>query len=784
MAEGKPCLQGPGANGSCQVTTVCQPHLEGERWECRRSTIGGGPCETGPLPDGQCCLTLERCVPKPSLRTVRRRIVVWATALCVGLIALILGSQNAREFLMPGPLSSQHASLNDCQTCHAGVETKDLGWLHSFAAAVKPEDNAKLCIGCHNVGAAPFSPHTNPVDQLRQLTAQYNAGATGRPVNMVSWLHRIALPASNMDGAPGQSKIFCATCHEEHQGTAHNLKTMSNDRCQTCHTSKFGSFAASHPEFSSYPFDRRTRIIFNHKSHHEKHFPKTKEESNADQFVPSNCADCHRPGAAQIYMEIRPYASMCSSCHNGDILGTTRASGPKGIDFLAVPGLDVATLAERGIDIGEWPEDSEAELTGFLKALIAIEPKGAQIITGVSQLDLQDLSEASDEQLGSVKALAWVFKKLMGRLESTPLSQAMTKLPDNADGSKINQLQMALFTGLMPRDVVMMGNKNWFPDLKDDLEQFAKGNPTKGFAALQDTNSATTQPPPTETKQREKKPAGGEGSILPKSDDAILGGQVSNLEGADILGEKDGKSDETDILSEKDSNSEGSDILGGQDGSLEGADALAQDDALTAAGETSQPDGKDGGKPAQQFDPESWAEFGGWYRQDFTIRYRPYGHSDRILQTWLDYSGQAFGTGQESLLAPVFDQLADRNAVGRCAKCHSIDTEGASKQVRWHAFSSRDTKTRFTAFSHAPHIGTSGNQRCALCHKLHTSDAADYLKTYKDGDPGKFVSNFTPMDKAVCSTCHTQQTAGETCTQCHNYHASGFNLQMVKSKMP
>ena len=30
-------------------------------------------------------------------------------------------------------------------------------------------------------------------------------------------------------------------------------------------------------------------------------------------------------------------------------------------------------------------------------------------------------------------------------------------------------------------------------------------------------------------------------------------------------------------------------------------------------------------------DPESWAEYGGWYRQDYAIFYRPAGHKDKFI---------------------------------------------------------------------------------------------------------------------------------------------------------
>ncbi len=230
LAEGNPCSQGPDADGCCRVTTVCQPQLEGQRWQCRRSPLDGGPCESGPLPDGQCCQKLEQCVPKPSLRTLRKRAALWASAVSVGLIALMLASGNASRFLMPGPLSSPHASQSDCRTCHADVRPDGLAWLHAFVASVEAKDNAELCIRCHDVGTTPFTPHTHPVDQLKDLTDRYTVANNVHPVKTDSWLHRIAVPAASMDAGQGETSIFCATCHEEHQGTLHDQTIVSNDR--------------------------------------------------------------------------------------------------------------------------------------------------------------------------------------------------------------------------------------------------------------------------------------------------------------------------------------------------------------------------------------------------------------------------------------------------------------------------------------------------------------------------------------------------------------------------
>ena len=530
-------------------------------------------------------------------------------------------------------------------------------------------------------------------------------------------------------------------------------------------------------------------------------------------------------------MENKGYEPMCSSCHEGDILGTTRASGPKGIDFLAVPGLDIATLNERGIDIGQWPEDSEAEMTVFLKAILATEPKGAGIVRNVADLDLLDLSEAGEADLANVKALAWSVKTLLRRLETVQLSKAIKQLPKNADGSDIDHEQLARLSGFMSHDVIMSGNKEWFSQLSDDLRQFGKGESTASFALLNaeqdaepndDASQAPSTPDPVpdpaignagsddglelevdgadsleDSLESLDADLEGEADLEIATDDALdtsneldegPGLLEEDNSGDALAGEQDGEPEsgleETDALAAE----SGEDILGSDDSdSLELGEA-ADDDGLggdtdssleTDTAETAD----EAEETAEPFDPETWAEFGGWYRQDFTIRYRPSGHSDRFLRTWVDFSSHALGKEQKALLTPLFERLIAKGAQGRCGKCHSVDDEDGYKLVKWRGFNTGRVKNRFTTFSHEPHLNASGSKGCLLCHELGT-DKANYLKTYEGGAVDVFVPNFKPLDKATCSSCHTSKSAGESCTLCHDYHATELGETRIITKLP
>jgi tetratricopeptide (TPR) repeat protein len=778
LADGNPCEQGPRLDGQCCVTTACRPRLENDRWQCRRAESAGGPCATGPFPDGRCAIPLEPCVPRRSLRSKRWRAVTAAMALMVGLIGLFMGGEEGRHFMMPGKLSSHHAGLTDCSSCHSGAQSGQVDLLHRLVTTVEPRQNSNLCLTCHVMGAEPFAPHTHAVEDLERLTEKLRvASKDWQPESLTQ---RIAFPAT-VKSQGARVEIQCATCHKEHQGVFANLKTVSNQRCQTCHVSRFGSFADSHPQFVRFPYQRRPRIAFDHQSHMAKYFPDAMKAAIAGQVAPDNCADCHRVGVRQRYMEVKSFTMMCSGCHSGDLTGATQVSGPKGIDVLAVPGLDVATLGERGVDIGTWPERSEAALTPFMKLLLNSDADG--VVSGVAGLDLLDLRKADDQALERVGRLAWAVKRLLNRLETTNPTSAKL-LTDGILGAHLDPVEMAALTGGMSHDVVVAGNREWFPRLQEELLLHDQGKSTRDFATSAKPSAVAPKSPVASSGN----PANA-GPKPPGED--ILGGNASGGKD-DILGSGDnpasGKKD--DILAKDDKKDilgapKQDDILSSKKDDILGNDKpAAADDILSGAEDKSANldlAGKDSGaevkksaesKSAEKsalFDPEVWAQTGGWYRQDFTIRYRPTGHADQFLRTWLDFAGSGYGSDLHDLFAPIFDTLSPKDAVGRCSKCHSIDDQAGAKLVNWLPFDPNALKNRFTNYSHKPHVELIGTNTCVKCHELEPVKS-EFMATYERGDPADYTPNFKPLDKAVCSSCHSQQTAWENCTLCHGYH--------------
>jgi hypothetical protein len=182
-------------------------------------------------------------------------------------------------------------------------------------------------------------------------------------------------------------------------------------------------------------------------------------------------------------------------------------------------------------------------------------------------------------------------------------------------------------------------------------------------------------------------------------------------------------------------------------------------------------------------DPESWAEYGGWYRQDFAIYYRPTGHKDKLIYSWLYLTGPLAPKGDRSPAASVFNALTSKDAQGSCTKCHSIDDIAGKGRVVNFSPPSADSKDgRFTHFIHEPHLSIVDNRGCLTCHSLEKG--RPYLKSFEHGNPQSFASNFSAVKKDQCQSCHTRSMARQDCLTCHKYHVHGTVTPVMETKNP
>jgi hypothetical protein len=754
----------------------------------------------------------ERQVAPGSRRDRLGVLLALATVVCLDAAFFLSKDTQFLQFLMPGPLASAHGSIENCSACHTKSGSGKLSWIHGLVAG-DPLADSKACLTCHKMPDTAFNAHGASADVLKQSTERLTKLAAGTPVPPSARAQSIAFPTDDKV-AHG---LYCATCHQEHQGANFKLNKISNEQCRSCHVVKFDSFDGHHPEFENYPFKRRTRIIYDHAGHFGKHFPEVAKKDPARR-IPATCSTCHNSGQDKRVMAVAPFEQTCTACHLDQIIGKERASGPKGIAFLTLPGLDLQTLKKKKASIGEWPDASEAGLTPFMKVMISRDERGRALIKTVDSLNLQDLSGASDDQIKAVTNLVWEIKGLFYALIKGKASDVLADL-DIGGSAKLGANLVADLTASIPRDVVISAHQQWLPNLGTEMaattefrlaadsEPASRAKPGRPARANQQTltrsvpgavaaKAAAAQPqgaaqktdtakakPGNKTPSADEQP---QAKAADQTDDLLnateeeLRGIAAPIKGAEKAAQPERPARKADTAKAKPDSAVSADAASKADANAP-ADAPAASDAAVAKPQTT-------AAPVisieSDVDPENWAEYGGWYRQDYAIFYRPAGHRDRFIYSWLWLTGPQAPKGDRSPAAAVFDLLTDKDAQGSCTKCHSVDDirGGKGRLANFSPPSVKSKQGRFTNFIHEPHFGVLGNRGCLTCHNLEKD--RPYLKSYEQGNPQNFVSNFGAVKKDICQTCHTSSMARQDCLLCHKYHVNGAITPIINTKIP
>jgi hypothetical protein len=270
--------------------------------------------------------------------------VLLALVTVVGAVSAFFLAKDTR-FLMPGPLTSAHSAIENCSACHTKSGSGRLTWLHGLVAG-DPVADSQACLTCHKMPDTAFNAHSASAAVLDESTTRLTKVAAKTHAPRSARAQNIAFPTDAMV-AHG---LLCATCHQEHQGVNFSLDKISNEQCRSCHVVKFDSFDGRNPEFEGYPFKRRTRIIYDHAGHFGKHFPEVAKKYPARQ-IPATCSTCHNSREDKRVMAVAPFAQTCAACHLDQIVGNERVSGPKGIAFLTLPGLDLRPLKRKKASI-------------------------------------------------------------------------------------------------------------------------------------------------------------------------------------------------------------------------------------------------------------------------------------------------------------------------------------------------------------------------------------------------------------------------------------------------
>lgn len=797
----------------------------------------------------------EKKAGSGSRRDLMAVLLALVTFMCLGSIFFL---SKGTQFLMPGPMASAHGAIENCGACHTKSGNGKLSWFHGLVAG-DPLADSKACITCHKMPETAFNAHSTSAEVLKRSTERLTkvAALTSEPAS--ARVQNIAFPADNVM-ARG---VYCATCHQEHQGAHFDLNKISNEQCRSCHVVKFDSFEGNHPKFEKYPFKRRTRIIYDHAGHFGKHFVEVAQKDSTKQ-IPETCSSCHNNRDDKRVMSVVAFDQNCSNCHLDQITGKERVSGPKGVAFLSLPGLDVDTLNKRKAEIGEWPEASEAPLTPFLKVMIGRNDRGRAMLRTLEGVNLQDLSNASKKQINAASDLVWEIKRIFYALIAGKASDVLADF-NMGSGGKLSASLVADLTASIPRDVVINAHQEWLPNLATEManrppettdqEQSGGGwsasvteqklsasvspeelagstshrtapNPVPPAPGNEAANFAKTIRLAQANEQTLTKSAPGSvadtlrvdpyGNISkdttqpaeaaqPQSaqpDTAAAtpsGGKATSAAASEPAPSRSG--DQTDDLlnlTEEEQRSLGKPVTAGAqpDGGAGESSTASLAPGASPEAAPAAPAEPSAAAPAagparaapviaiqSDVDPESWAEYGGWYQQDYAIYYRPTGHKDKLIYTWLFLTGPQAPKGGKTPAAAVFDYLTNKDAQGSCTKCHSVDDiQGKGRLVNFAPSRVEMKQGRFTNFIHEPHLGMLENRGCMACHTLEKG--RPYLKSYEQGDHKTFVSNFGDVKKDLCQSCHTAGMARQDCLTCHKYHVDGVVTPMMTTKIP
>lgn len=374
----------------------------------------------------------------------------------IGAACMALSAGWRNEVLAPGPLSLHHAHLiagQDqslrCAQCHTAANASLEAWMGQ-AGDVSSQGlsttQSTLCMSCHDRSFArewATAAHNMPLATLREFTA---AHAVDGPDSAAS-SHALRDPGS---------AIACSACHREHQGRMHDLTAISDAACQACHREQYRSFADDHPDFGAWPYERRTRIAFDHASHQLKHHPATKRE-----FA---CADCHQADATGAFQLTNSYAATCASCHD-KALALSLADG---VPLVALPTLDLEALRNAGHNPGAWPEGADGDFDGAVpwaaKLLIAASPEAASALARLgSNFDFYDIDPDDDDQLNAAATIARELRTLVEELAAGNQQAFSGRLAAMLGRQPAPEEVAALMGRLTPETVADYRN-HWFGD--------------------------------------------------------------------------------------------------------------------------------------------------------------------------------------------------------------------------------------------------------------------------------------------------------------------------------
>ncbi len=729
---------------------------------------------------------------KTSLRTKRRNFTAACTAFTLGAILIVCSSPFGKEVIVPGPLSSQHAPLvagegaERCAACHANSNGSLTSWIASTFLSSKKAgvSQSDLCMKCHEKSlAADFAlnPHNVDPSEIDDMT---NSSDSAFDAGML--FH----PPTNE-----KNEVACSTCHREHHG-ATDLTHLTDSQCQTCHSGSFHSFENGHPEFANWPQKRRSMIAFDHSTHSGLHFPGKQQEFS--------CSQCHIDDAFQNVKNLASFEQSCADCHNQQIL----ESGSSGLALIELPMIDTQAIETFNLNVGSWPSSATGDFDGvippMMRVMLAADPEAKLLFEKLgAEFEFSDVDPTDSQQVTDAVELVWAIKRLLYDL-SLEGPRAVRRRLESVLGFEITDERMRRIITNLDEPIFQNAVKSWLPDLSVEVARNRFGSPVEVEVAKSNsedsldidsgalTRSAIAWRP---TKADITLMISGDGVPLSANPMAGLfksqnldskppGIPIVRVPVAAHVPERTAEepTSKWELNAHSDSSkgqllspNELKEMMAAADGTGRVESPLPQvnvaappvvglqDPVVEVATES----------------PNSTAKKSsvmptvatGWFRNDrkFRISYRPNGHADDVVKNWIDLVARSSDSDVRDETKLLFKKTISMTGIGLCRTCHTVDQKSDRTFVVNWVTEYRDPSVRpFTRFAHGPHMIQPELQDCSHCHQV------DHESSNKDSFLGvnehHVVSNFMPITKADCASCHQQGRTNNSCTQCHNYH--------------
>jgi len=749
-----------------------------------------------------------------SLRTRRTVFTLAVTAFTVGALLIIGTSPYKNDFLAPGPLCSSHAQIlagqgaDRCDACHGASDRTLAAWLTDTVTGGRtiPVSQSELCMKCHEASISPdfaLNPHSVAVSDLKSHTEKMTHASS-----------MLAAFAPSTTGS--HAEIACSACHREHHGSA-SLTAVTDQQCQTCHAQTFDSFEGSHPEFTNWPQQRRSRIAFDHSTHAMKHFPGKSAEFN--------CAQCHVDGPHGNVKLLASFEQSCAACHDQQI----QQSGESGFAIFSLPSIDPEAMEGQNLKVGNWPlaatGDFDGRIPPAMRLLLHADPVARRVLEQWndkfgSDVDFADVDPDEATDVAQAAELVWAIKRLLNELATDGQAALQLRLQQTLD-SDVSLSQVALLASELDTSVFRNTVRRWLPNLQVELARYDAGDlnqlgygttrmaqrdlphsvfiPVRFSKLVQADDSELVANPLKDLLSGGNSADDAERRIAPSGNERAPQEDVdpSGRNNSASQGRREGNASSKSILKKnltlRDQGAKevpaGSDLLAvnplaGGGGSPSLSNSGGQPDAPPSrAGNDSA--GSNRGAAAAAWEPPAITR-AGWYRDDelFRVFYRPGGHEDPCIKAWSDLVAATVSANARPELQPLFNQMLSDKGVGLCMTCHTVDQlSDKSFNVNWLTAYRDPAIGVFTKFSHQPHTIQPHLRDCSACHDM--SQSVSNKDSFVSHDPSEVVSNFAPITKLNCASCHRQGRTDSGCTHCHSYHVGANSLNPVdKGQLP